>query len=149
MECDICGEREARYLVKIEGAKLNLCHVCARGGEIISSLDKRAWKQTGQFKTEKSRLKIEKEVVYDYAERIQKGLKNMGIEVNVLSEKLNIKYSQLNHIAQGKIYPDLELAVKLEKELNIELIENVVIGNEHQTDKEDKGVTLGDIIEIK
>jgi len=151
MECEICGKREARYVVMIEGAKLNACPVCAKGAKIISEIKNNEYKTKKggkRHETEKNKTQIEKEVSEDYANIIRQGLKNMTLSADVLAEKLNIKYSYLNHIVHGKIMPDIKLASRLEKELNIKLIEDVVIETGGKQKKSDDGLTLGDIIEV-
>ncbi len=151
MDCEICGEREAEVVIDIEGAILNVCTQCARGAKIISRL-----KKHGNYKKEdlpghkkyNHGVKIEQDIVNNYSEVILEGLKQMTLDVRTVAEKLNIKYSVLNNIAHGRLVPDLKLAHKLEKELNIKLVEDITVSSEAIKHTDDREVTLGDIVEV-
>lgn len=147
MECEICGKRKAKYIIKIEGAQLNACEVCARGAKIISEI-KQPVPVKHKIDKETTKVTVEEEVVTDYAERIRKAIKDLTLNVAVLAEKLNIKYSVMNNIAHGKVMPDIKLAKKLEKELNIKLIEEVVVETGSGKNKNNDELTLGDIVEV-
>ena len=93
-------------------------------------------------------LDIDKELVEDYVKRINDKIREMGINSHVVAERLNEKESYIERVVQGKMRPDEKLAHKLEKELNIELFEDV---SEPMTKafQEHKDMTLGDVIEIE
>jgi uncharacterized protein (TIGR00270 family) len=85
--------------------------------------------------------------VTNYGQAIQNGLKNMGITIEVLAEKMKVKHNYLNNVSQGKMVPDIAFAKKLEKELNIKLVEEYY--NEEssgQSKKKNDEFTLGDIV---
>ncbi|MCC7570532.1 TIGR00270 family protein [Candidatus Micrarchaeota archaeon] len=151
MECEICGKNTAVRIVKVEGAKLEVCQFCAKDGVFVSEIKEEypSGKQSFEKET-KIKTKLEKEIVDNYKIEIQNGIRDMGIDVDILAEKLRIKYSYLNNVVHGKITPDLKLAERLEKELNIVLIEDIVIENNGETrNKKNDEITLGDIVNIE
>ena len=88
-------------------------------------------------------------MVEDYAERIVKARNNRDLTRTAVAEIINEKESFLERIEKGKARPDEALAKKLEKELEIELLEEVSVGN-FEPSKGKKGpLTLGDIIELE
>ena len=151
MECEICGKNTAVRIVKVEGAKLEVCQFCAKDGVFVSDIRENYPTKKQSFEKEaKIKTKLEKEVIDNYKIEIQNGIKDMGIDVDILAEKLRIKYSYLNNVVHGKITPDLKLAERLEKELNIVLIEDVIIeGGEYAKTKKTDEMTLGDIVDME
>lgn len=151
MDCEVCGSRDsARFVVSIEGAKLNACPRCARGAKVISEIEIPVKKSLHSNESEAPlrRVKMEQEVVDDYAMRIQHGLKAMGLDVNVLSEKMSVRHSLIVSVSQGRMMPDVALAKRLEKELNIKLVEDVAIETSSEREKKGNETTLGDIVDI-
>lgn len=146
MECEICGNGEAEYLILIEGAKLNVCQRCSGSGKIL----KMPQNISNEYSDVKKQGPAILEIVEDYGIRIQNARKKLGIGLDVLAEKLNEKLSFLERIEKQRTLPDERLAKKLEKELGIILLEESADEASENTNRDySKGVTLGDIIEIQ
>ena len=118
MECEVCGDAEAQYLVLIEGAKLNVCPTCASSGKIIRPLYSVRPEETAP-----SAPKQEMEVVEGYGSIITGARKRMGLPIEVLAERINEKLSFLERVEHEKTLPDEKVAHKLEKELGIKLLQ--------------------------
>jgi len=74
----------------------------------------------------------------------------MGWSREELGEKIYEKASVINRIESGKMVPDLKLARKMEKTLNVVLIEKTdgIVADE-LAHKKIRGSTIGDIARIK
>ncbi len=153
MQCDLCGKEE--YLVKtmIEGTELKVCKACSRFGRVIRApqvphhlIQKPIQKQVQQVPT----VEVMELVKDDYAELIKKKREQLHLTQEEFAKKLNEKESFLQGIESGKHFPSIELAKKLEKVLNIVLIEEHRELHEKTNLKEKSNVlTFGDIIKIK
>lgn len=152
MLCDLCGkETEVIYKVEIEGTILNVCKDCSSFGKIIDVV-----KREEKPKIEKKKIvkKEEKEIhemiVEDYAVKIKKAREKKNLKQEELAKLIAEKVSLIRSIEKGKHEPSIQLARKLEKVLNIHLIEEYEYrtDNKSKESKSDK-LTLGDVIKIK
>jgi len=90
------------------------------------------------------------EVVDGYGALILGARKRMGLPLEVLAERINEKHSFLERIEHEKTLPDEKVARKLERELGIKLLQEVSSGTAVDVkDRQGKGMTLGDILEIQ
>ncbi|MFH1285900.1 MAG: multiprotein-bridging factor 1 family protein, partial [Candidatus Micrarchaeota archaeon] len=137
-DCEVCGAKEAPFYVLIERAKLQVCRECAKMGKIISVAQEQKQKQALKMPP-----KIERELVGDFAERIQNARSNMHIQREVLAEIINEKESFLERIEHNKARPTEELAKKLEKTLKIVLFEDVKLETLKPKGEPGKNLTLG------
>ena len=145
MECDICGADGAEYLIAVEGAKLNVCQNCSGTGKIV-----RGPQYAREVGEDAPRIRQEMEVVDGYGALIAGARKRMGLPLEVLAERINEKHSFLERVEHEKTLPDEKLAHKLEKELGIKLLAESTSGAAvNVKDKQGKGMTLGDILEIQ
>jgi len=161
--CEMCGKAVERRLAKIvyvEGAKLTLCPSChARvssklisetpktpvgGKQSLTTIERRGSKP-------KEVIKEEYEVVEDYAERIRRAREALGWTQKVLAEAVKESENVIKRLESGKLVPTIDLARRLEKVLNIKLLEPVVDEYLHggATDKIVKELTLGDVVNVR
>ncbi len=153
MECEICGRREAVCLVYIEGAKMNSCGQCAKGGKVhylfgISS-------STGLFSAEspvpRAKTRQEQEFVEGYGRRIKDAREKLGLTREALGLKIAEKANYLEMVEKEKNFPSLELTHKLEKMLHIILVqtetEQIQAENKPQPGKSE--LTLFDVAKIE
>jgi len=145
MQCEICGDGEAEYLVLIEGAKLNVCHACSGSGRLL----KGPQAQRGQGQDSFSRPREELEVAEGFGTLIAAARKRLGLPMEVLAERINEKLSALERIERQKMLPDEKVARKLEKELGIKLLQSVGVDAAAPPSSGKGPITLGDIIEIE
>jgi putative transcription factor len=146
-ECEICGSGEVEYIIEVEGAKMSVCRECSTVGKIIKRMPKEAMKSDAAFQP--ARTKVELEVVDGYGAIIQNARKKLGLPIEVLAERINEKASFLERIEHQKTLPDEKVARKLEKELGIKLLEEVVEQEAEGGGRSEAQITLGDIIELE
>jgi len=143
MDCEMCGEEEASFLILVEGAKLHVCSNCAKYGKVLSA------PSPPPKKVELKKEKPEIDVVADYGRKIREARERMKIDRKVLAELVNEKESFLERVENEKALPSATLGAKLERVLGVKLFEE--IKHEHvETKKEKKGeLTLGDVVVVK
>ena len=143
--CEICGKKTNKlYKIRVEGAELLVCEDCKKYGEVIGEVKERK-------EVIKPKIKIvekEEEVVPDYDKIIRKIREKLKLTQEDFAKKIGIKESLLKGIEDGKKIPSLNLARKLEKMFNINLVEEVSF-DKKDTKVEDKGLTLGDVVVLK
>ena len=146
MECEICGAEGAGYIVLVEGAKLTVCQDCSGAGKLI-----RAPQPARDPAAQPAHAgKVEMEVADGYGSIIAAARKRMGLPLEVLAERITEKHSFLERVEHEKTLPDEKLAHKLERELGIKLLQEVSSGTAvNMKDRQGKGMTLGDILEIQ
>ncbi|WP_297983782.1 multiprotein bridging factor aMBF1 [uncultured Methanobrevibacter sp.] len=168
MNCEICGsEIKGRPLrTKIDGSVLEVCPECAKFGRVqkdtpherrfISKAQKN--KQQNKAKPRQNTPKPQRnrrddpvdEIVEDYNLVVRKAREAKGWTREELGAKLYEKVSVINRIESGKMEPDLKLAKKLEKTLNITLIEKIDdFDLESYKSSSFEPNTLGSIVKIK
>ncbi len=162
MECEVCGQNyppaTLRY-VSIEGATLHACTNCARKGtpakppplpmSRISRRSPNSLRQGPRLPVFKPRPVEEVEVVEDYAERIREARESQGWTQQFLAHKLNERESFIKNIESGHMAPPVAVAKRLEKLLDIQLLEKP--SREEVEGKVEPGsdLTLGDIVNVK
>ncbi|MEM4348217.1 MAG: multiprotein-bridging factor 1 family protein [Candidatus Anstonellaceae archaeon] len=144
MECEICGEGKAEYLILLEGAKLKVCRECSTSGKILQGPPPKPSLQAKQ-----PVLKEELEIVEGYGKLISQARRRLGLPIEVLAERLNEKASFLERIEHEKTLPDERLCRKLEKELGITLLSSTTETSTASVSNPNTSLTLGDILEIE
>lgn len=142
MQCEMCGSEGGLQKVKIEGAILSVCSKCSKLGTKI---------KTKQRKSKKSfeRKPINEPNIHpNFSEKIRNAREEKDLTRKQLSQKLNIKKSELAHLEKGKHLPKIKLAKKLEKTLDIEIL-GYTPDKESYSSKKTKPLTLGDVATIK
>jgi putative transcription factor len=148
INCDLCGKIE--YNLKralIEEVELNVCPSCSKFGKVLGPVKKDVIKQPAKD-IEFKEVKIEL-IVEDYSDIIKKRRESMRLTQKDFANKLNEKESTIHKIETGTLEPSLALAKKLEKILNIKLIEEHEEKHVIYKRKKIEGFTLGDFIKIK
>ena len=139
MECEICGKPiEGRPIrTKIDGSVLEVCKECSKYGRVqkdtplerkFVSRDKKgkpAKKKPQQNQNLQRRRREEPmdELAEDFNILVRQARESKGWTREELGAKINERVSVINRIESGKMEPDSKLAKKLEKTLNITLIE--------------------------
>lgn len=158
MECEICGKSISNNpkKTKIDGSIMNVCEECAKFGVIQ--------KEQPKLKPKKNKIKINKnkplnkqsyseepeELIENYNETIKKVRESKNWTREELGRKINEKVSVINRIESGKMVPDSKLIKKLEKVLNIELLEKMESDDLNQfKNNSPHKQTLGNIVKIK
>jgi putative transcription factor len=175
----MCGaETSTPKTAKIEGAELDVCEECAdfgteidQGGDTSTttkySTDESGSTSSGSRSSEstsggstaggsggQSRRDMfddMDEVVADYDERIRSARESAGLSQAELGDQLNEKASFIRKLERGESLPSDDLRRKLERALDIELLE----GGGTEGDAEwsggdtESGMTLGDVVKRK
>jgi putative transcription factor len=150
MRCEICGKKliENPIKTKIESSIMLTCNECAKFGKIQREPPKA--KPRRSIKRVQRIREPSEEVVEDYNTIIREAREKKGLSREQLGERLYEKASVINRIESGKMVPDIKLARKLERTLNIKLIEKQDdIIAEDRSSSSSKGATIGDIARIK
>ncbi len=147
MNCEMCGEPSDKLTkVRISGAILNVCPKCAKFGDPIEEKKlnkisenviikfpekkinvvtyKKPFKKQAPVRKPVKRENVEDyDVVEDYAELIKNKREEMQMTQDDLAKKIFERKNVLSNIERGELLPDISTARKLEKVLNIKLLE--------------------------
>lgn len=167
-ECDICG-REGVYVQKyrIEGAEVLACGSCGKHGTLIDEprapvsrkkdFNYRPMKKQSTPRPRGNnpsyRKKRDKTLTEGYGAIITNARTSFGLTREELAKNLFIRETFLTKIESEKVRPSDDLAKKIEKTLNIELLVeatddlNTTTGNVAKP--KNVTMTLGDFAKIK
>ena len=161
MECEICGKpvpENNPIRAKIEGSVMVVCKECSKLGKIQKAPPKPKFvKQERSKKQTKTRTKNYSrrdeptdELIEDFGAEIRKAREAKNWSREDLGKKINERVSVITRIETGKMTPDNKLTKKLEKALNIKLLEDVDNVDLNQFINSSSGErTLGNIMKIK
>lgn len=167
MNCEICGKPiEGKPIrTKIDGSVLEVCNECSKFGRVQrdTPLERKFVSRNNKGKQQnKNRPPVKKnvqrrprdepmdELVEDYNSIIRKAREAKGWSREELGSKMYEKVSVINRIESGKMEPDIKLAKKFEKTLNITLIEKYDDVDLEAFKSSASGPnTLGSIVKIK
>lgn len=159
MRCEICGKRirgNAKE-VYVDGARLEVCKRCAKHGTAVEPSEKkrsRSGRKKGKSKPKKkksySRKSDNQRIIPNYSEVIRNAREEMELSQKDLASKINEKESVIHRLETKSMLPTMKLAKKLEKALNIKIIDKISEEVDLKKYKKgSKGLTIGDIIKIK
>ena len=143
-DCEICGEDKNLIKAIVEGTLLNVCEECTKFGNAITV------KKIEQ--EQKSVKKLTNEIIniinQDYPKLIKNAREKLGLKQQELALKLNEKESIIHKLEIGSLQPTILLARKLERTLNISLVE--LYQESHETlNLKDDNLTIGDILKLR
>lgn len=147
MECEVCGRSvEKLFYVKIEGSEVYACENCSKFGVLIvqGAQKKQATFKYPQFREEKT-----VEYVENYGEAIRNARQRRGLTQEELGKLINEKMSVIARLESEKMVPTAELAKKLEKLLDIQLLEELQEEKIIAARPPAGELTIGDVIKIK
>ena len=161
MECEICGKPVPEHnpiRAKIEGSVMVVCKECSKLGTIQKAPPKPKFRQQPKGKKQNTnrnrnysrRDEPTEELVEDFAIEIRKARESRNWSREDLGKKINERVSVITRIETGKMTPDTKLTKKLEKALNIKLLEKINTVDLNQFVNSSSGErTLGNIMKIK
>ena len=167
MRCEICGqsiEEGKSKRTNIDGSIMEVCLDCSKFGVIQKVPKPKSIQIKGkgnskindgnrQVRTPRPMYSLDEpteELIEDFERIIRQAREAKGLSREELGEKIYEKVSVINRVESGKMIPDIKLAKKLEKSLNITLIEKISDMNlEDFKNRTAGGPTLGDIVKIK
>jgi transcriptional regulator, XRE family len=162
--CEMCGGEHASLTkVKIEGATLQLCEQCKGFGTEVHEPDA-ATQSTNKYSTDQrttteapsTTTRAERprrdmfdtmpEIATDYDAQIREAREDLGLSQEELAGQLNEKASLIRKLERGSMLPDDRVRKKLERALDISLLEG---GADVETDWSGSAsttTTLGDVV---
>ncbi|MDI6724148.1 MAG: multiprotein bridging factor aMBF1 [Methanobacterium sp.] len=150
MRCEICGKKiiGKPMKTKIESSTMLTCNACAKFGKV-----QREPPKLRKHRPVRRKPRFEEpshEILEDYNVIIREAREKKGWSREDLAEKIYEKASVINRLESGKMVPDIKLARKLERILNIKLMEKLedVIPDDVGPSAR-RGATIGDIARIK
>jgi putative transcription factor len=177
VQCEMCGTEVGQpKTVKIEGAELDVCAECAEFGTEIrqqssssasskystsssssgssssssSSSGSSGGGGGGNQRRRRDMFDQMDEVAQDYDERIRSARESRGLSQDDLAKQLNEKASLIRKLERGDVLPSDGVQRKLEKELDISLVEGVASDDtEWSGGSSGGGTTLGDVVKRK
>ncbi|MEK6974481.1 MAG: multiprotein bridging factor aMBF1 [Nanoarchaeota archaeon] len=145
--CEMCGSTRNLTNAIVEGVSLIVCENCAKFGKVIVA------RKTEKSSYEKKSFTVEPQIVYeivsDYYTKIKEARERMNLRQEELALKISEKTSEIHNLESGKIKLSFQLARKLEKFLNIAIIEQLKDEKPTKINFKDSNVTIGDIIKLK
>lgn len=161
MRCELCGKETDRPRpVFIEGSKLRVCPQCARfGDESAPGKKEEGAKVVIEERLQARERRMRSRDVYsketslelaeDFSLRIKQGRRDKGWDQDALAAKLNEKKSIIAKLEAGNMTPGERMIKKLERTLDITLMDKVPIVKSDSHASRSKSMTLGDMIKIK
>lgn len=154
MQCEICE----RYIEKgkrviVEGSVIVTCDECSRYGDVLGIVTSKEVKKPAPKVEEKEEITFELEVeelVDDYPELIRKKREILGLKQEELAKMINEPASLVHRIEIGKMEPSLQIARKLQRILDLKLLERSgAIEAQTEKTKVPDELTLGDMVIVK
>ena len=163
MECEICGKPVPEHnpiRAKIEGSVMVVCKECSKLGTIQKAPPKPKFRQQPKGKKQNANRNRNRnysrndepteELIENFAGEIRKARESKKWSREDLGKKINERVSVITRIETGKMTPDNKLTKKLEKALNIKLLEEINNVDLNQFISGSSGErTLGNVMRIK
>jgi len=139
--CELCGKICDLVIALVEGVRFNVCPSCSSYGKVLESSSLSSVAQPVVKRNE-----LVSAVVVNYSDLVKSAREKKQLTQKEFALKINEKESTLVHLENGTLLPSLELAKKLERFLNIQLITTEKILDPPQKIQQSRGFTLGDFI---
>ena len=154
MQCELCGMECFCKPANVDGVKMMLCPNCLKHGKAIEF---KRQPKTGSPKSTSLSIKkplvkdvyrdMNKELVSDWNNVIKSAREKKGMTREQLGFKIGERTVTISKIENGDLRPSDKVVEKLEKELDIKLIEEVEdIHSSLTGSKSQSSLTLGDFI---
>ena len=172
-QCEMCGaERASLTTAKVEGAELELCDDCADfGTEVKTTSSSGSTKYStssssgtssassgssggssssgGGSTRRRDMFDDMDEVATDYDQRIREAREGEGLRQEDLAKELNEKASLIRKLERGDVLPSDEVQQKLERRLDISLVEGSGDSDTEWEGSDGTTTTLGDVVKRK
>ncbi|ESS02551.1 MAG: transcriptional regulator, XRE family [uncultured archaeon A07HR67] len=170
-QCEMCGAEQASLTTtKVEGAELELCNSCtdfgtevreepsssggskystsSSSGTTSSSSSSGSSGSSGGSGRPRDMFDDMDEIATDYDDRIRQARESRDLSQEQLADQLNEKASLIRKLERGDTLPTDEIQQKLERALDVSLVEGEEVDEEWETS--DAGtMTLGDVVKRK
>ncbi len=158
MQCELCGRECECRPATVDGVRMMLCPNCLRQhGKKIETSSAVSGVKTPRpilarikkpgYRDVYKEMQGNKELVSDWNKVIREARKKKGLSREDLGFRIGERTVTIGKIENGDLRPSDEMINKLEKELNISLVEEIK-GSERlpKSSGSGKGLTLGDFI---
>jgi putative transcription factor len=155
MRCEICGKKivEEPIKTKVDGSIMLTCKECSKFGKVQREAPKPkrpGAPRGGTLRRIQRPKEPAEEVVENVKDIVRQARERKGWSREELGEKIYEKASVITRIESGKMIPDLKLARKIEKLMNVVLVEkNDDVTADEIGHLKIRGATIGDIARIK
>ncbi|MFQ5892183.1 MAG: multiprotein bridging factor aMBF1 [Candidatus Methanofastidiosia archaeon] len=148
MRCEMCGrEIKGRSTeILVEGARLMVCGGCSRYGSVVSER-KRDFHSSA--KTLEKEVREEYDIVENYPHKVRRAREMRNLTQKELAKRINEKESVIHRIETGGMVPSKRLSKKLERFLEIKLVEKVEDFKLSHRKTKSEDLTIGDVIKFK
>jgi putative transcription factor len=156
--CELCGiESKGCKAAMIDGVKMMLCPNCIKHGEGIktvaptpSKVEKYITKKTKTVKPKDVFKKMNKELVSNWPDKIKEARKKKGLSREELGFRIGERTVIISKLENGDLRPSDKMIEKLEKELEITLLEELRdVHAQKDSSYSGSGMTLGDFIKTE
>ena len=155
MQCELCGRECSCRPAMVDGVKMMVCPGCMKHGKGIAVQSNAPSKSSSPILNRIRRPKqkdvykdMDKELVSNWADIIKKARQKKGLSREELGFKIGERTVTISKIENGDLRPSDKVATKLEKELDINLFEEVSKPPSYAMGGSGSGagLTLGDFI---
>lgn len=154
MECELCGRVGECKPAMVDGVKMMLCSSCLKHGHGVRLAHVQEEKKVLPVlsKIKKPVVKdvykdMDKELVSDWNTKIKNAREKKGLTREELGFRIGERTVTISKIENGELRPSDKMIEKLEKELNITLLEEVSnVPSFSTSSHSSSGFTLGDFI---
>ena len=153
MQCEICGNniKGDTTKIKVDFSEFIVCKNCIKYGIIIKEQ-----KESNVFEKKKSSFikknyfrDLDTKLIENYDELIKNSRLKLNMTQEQLANKLKEKVHLIKKIERKEISPEENIIKKIEKILNIHLLERNDDNYKNSLSSKKNEVTLGDIAMIK
>ena len=124
MQCELCGKTTDPVRARIEGVELDVCPACASFGTVLRKAP--PIPSMAQQKQRAMRVVVpqpKERLVADFSERIRKQREKRGLTQEEFARKLAERQSLVQKMESGSYVPSLDVARKIERILEVKLVE--------------------------
>ena len=154
MQCELCGRECICRPAMVDGVRMMVCPDCMKHGKGIAvearapTQDKPILNRIRRPKEKDVYKDMDKELVSNWSDIIKKARQKKGLSREELGFKIGERTVTISKIENGDLRPSDKVATKLEKELDINLFEEVGKAPSYATRGSGArgGLTLGDFI---
>ncbi|MAG47727.1 TIGR00270 family protein [archaeon] len=148
--CEMCGKKLGDYFeVVVEGTMLDVCEHCSQFGNIVNEKKEVEEKHVVKEKPESVVEESVESMIENYNKVVKEARENKGLKQEDLAKHIGEKESVIQNIESKKLEPNMDVARKLEKFFNINLVEKLESKRLTKSlDFKDSEITIGDLIKV-
>ena len=141
VNCELCGSSGNLIKAIIEGSLLNVCENCAKFGKAIVVKQQPIQARPLRQKT----TEIINIINPEYPKLIKEAREKLNMKQEDLAKEIDEKISLIHKLETGQLQPTILLSKKLERVLNVNLIE-IYQETSEKLNFKDRELTIGDLV---